>query len=188
MVIEEKNKITAYLQQLEDYFNSLKTFSADFVQVDRRGVKSTGYFLLKRPSRMKLYYRSPSADVLVAKDSKITHYNRDLKEKTITPAHASPLSFLLESKVSLMDRVDVELALEDDEVVMLLLSPKNQNVEIEKEGNVLFTFKKKPMTLMGWEIIDNRSDASEVLVIKIVLENIKINTKISNDEFEKLSS
>jgi outer membrane lipoprotein-sorting protein len=185
VIVEDVDKIDTYLANLEDYLNSLKTFSADFVQTDQKEKESKGYFLLKRPDKMKLCCQSPAVDVLVAKDSKITRYNRELKEKTVIPVHASPLSFFLEPKISLRNNVELEFALEDNEVVTLLFSPKNKD---ETEGTVFFTFKKEPMTLLGWEIVPNTSFGANKRSVKIILNNIRTNTRISDEEFEKLSS
>jgi outer membrane lipoprotein-sorting protein len=182
VVVVEEDRIEAYLLQLEGYFNTLKTFSADFTQIDRKGEESKGYFLVKRPNRVKLYYQPPAENVFVIKDSKITQYNRELKEKNVIPAHSSPLSFLLDPKISLKTNVEVKFIFEDGDVISALVSPRNKNTETD--GMVFFTFKKSPLTLLGWEIIDGRNNSS----VKIVFSNIRTNVRISDDEFEKLSS
>ncbi|MDR3180260.1 MAG: outer membrane lipoprotein carrier protein LolA [Holosporaceae bacterium] len=174
-----------YITQLEEYLNSLKTIVSKFVQINRRGEKSSGYFILKRPNKMKLYYVPPASDVIIAKDNKITHYNRELKEKTMTSMYSSPLSFFLEKKIKLRDNVKVMSAVELSDAMVITFSRKNN----DDDGAVALVFKKNPIQLLKWEIFSNKNEMTPWNSTKIVLAESKINRlKIPDDEFEKFTS
>ncbi|GHU11775.1 hypothetical protein FACS189449_03940 [Alphaproteobacteria bacterium] len=178
-------EIDTYVKQLEDYLNSIKTIVSKFLQVGRYGDKSNGYFLLKRPGKMKLFYQHPATDVIMAKDDKITHYNRELKEKTISSMHSSPLSFFLERKINLRGNVKVLSAVEQADEMVITFSQKND----EAEGAVSLFFKKNPIKLLKWEIFNNKNNIAKDDSTKILLLDSEINTKkINDDEFDKLMS
>ncbi|GHT91220.1 hypothetical protein FACS1894122_03220 [Alphaproteobacteria bacterium] len=178
-----KSEIDLYVKQLEDYLNSIKTIVSKFIQVSRYGEESNGYFLLKRPGKMKMFYQPPATDVFVAKDDKITHYNRELKEKTISSMHSSPLSFFLEYKINLRDNVKVLSAIELKDEMVITFSKKNDDTE----GAVSLYFTKNPIKLLKWEIFNNKNDIEKYDSTKILLLDSDINTKkISDDEFDKL--
>jgi outer membrane lipoprotein-sorting protein len=174
-----------YITQLEEYLNSLKTIVSEFVQINRHGEKSSGYFILKRPDKMKLYYVPPASDVIIAKNNKVTHYNRELKEKTVTSMYSSPLSFFLERKIKLHDNVNVLSAVELHDVMVITFTRKNS----DDDGAVALIFKKNPVQLLKWEIFDNKNEMTPWNSTKINLVDSKINRlKIPDDEFEKFTS
>ncbi|GHU16609.1 hypothetical protein FACS189472_02040 [Alphaproteobacteria bacterium] len=180
-----QKEIEEYVKQLEDYLNSIKTIKSKFVQVDRRGDESIGYFLLKRPGKMKMFYQPPATDVFVAKDDKITHYNRELKEKTVSSMHSSPLSFFLEYKINLRDNVRVLSAVELQNEMVITFSKRNEDTE----GAISLYFQKNPIKLLKWEIFNNKNDIANHDSTKILLLDSEINTKkISDEEFDKLMS
>ncbi|MDR2681585.1 MAG: outer membrane lipoprotein carrier protein LolA [Holosporaceae bacterium] len=182
-ILSEK-ETDQYVTQLEEYLNSLKTIVSEFVQISRYGEKSSGYFILKRPDKMKLYYLPPASDVIIAKNNKVTHYNRELKEKTMTSMHSSPLSFFLESKINLRKNVTVLSAVELKNTMIITFCKKNS----DDDGAVALIFQKNPIKLLKWEIFNNKNEMTPWNSTKIILTDSKINSKkIPDDEFEKFS-
>jgi chaperone LolA len=79
--------------RVEQYLGSLKTLSADFVQVvrSREGqIKSraTGKLSISRPDRFRWDYREPYVQVIVADGRKLWLYDSDLAQVTVRPLQA----------------------------------------------------------------------------------------------------
>ncbi|MGB5104000.1 MAG: outer membrane lipoprotein chaperone LolA [Steroidobacteraceae bacterium] len=81
------------LARVEAYLGSLKTLSAEFVQVvrDRDGQvteRATGTFSLSRPDRFRWDYRDPYVQTIVADGRKLWLYDSDLEQVTVRTLEA----------------------------------------------------------------------------------------------------
>lgn len=81
------------LARVEAYLGSLKTLSAEFVQVvrDRDGQiteRATGTFSLSRPDRFRWDYRDPYEQTIVADGRKLWLYDSDLEQVTVRTLEA----------------------------------------------------------------------------------------------------
>jgi len=172
-----------WVEKIENYFNNeLDSVKSDFVQIGNRGSISTGKIFLKRKKGlMKLYYNDPNPNVVVVKDYKLTHFDRDLKEKTIISVYSSPLAFFLEKKIDLKQNVKVISQDESKDSVQITLMKNGA----ENEGAVALIFSKKPFQLKGWVILENSNYGKQT---KIVLKNAQFNVPFSNKEFDSFSS
>ncbi len=81
------------LARVDAYLGSLKTLSADFVQVvrDRDGQivdRATGTLSLSRPNRFRWDYRDPYVQTIVADGRKLWLYDSDLEQVTVRTLEA----------------------------------------------------------------------------------------------------
>ena len=166
---------------MEKYLNDLKTFESDFVQRDKCGRYSTGHFFLKRPFLMKMTHGNPLISVIIAKGKKIVYYDVELKEKTETTIHSSPLSFFLESKIDLRKNVKVLSIYDASDAVSIKFCRPNA----EDEGTVTLLFSKNPLTLRQWTISSNSVDSSSAASTEISLLNWRSGHSIPDEEFRK---
>lgn len=171
-----------WITNVENYFNNeLISVISDFVQVSSRGSISTGKIFLKRKKGlMKLYYDDPNPNIVLVKDYKLTHFDRDLKEKTIISVYSSPLTFFLEKKIDLQRNVKVVSQDESPNSVTLTLKKKGD----EKDGAITLVFSKKPFQLKGWIILENNNYGRQT---QIILKNTKLNAAFSDKEFDTFS-
>jgi outer membrane lipoprotein-sorting protein len=168
--------------ETEKYLNAVTTFEADFVQTDRYGQKSSGHFFLKRPFLMKMDYRNPPTRTIIAKNNKIIHYDRELKEKTETSMYSSPLSFLLEKKIDLRKNLKMLSVYEETDC----LSIKFCKQDDDAEGAVTLVFSKNPLTLRKWIISLDKNGESSAGSVEVVLSNTKSGHSVSAEEFKHL--
>jgi outer membrane lipoprotein-sorting protein len=173
-----------YIGEVEKYLNDISTFESDFIQLDKRGRGSIGHFFLKRPFLMKMDYRNPPTHVVIAKDDKIIHYDRELKEKTVTSMHSSPLSFFLERKINLRKKIKVLSVQDGDDFLSVKFCKKNN----EDEGAVTLIFSKNPLTLRKWIIFSNKNDERSSEGTEISLLNWQLKHNIPDEEFEKFEA
>ncbi len=173
---------TDWISKIENYFNEkLDSVKSDFTQIGSRGNISTGKIFLKRKKGlMKLYYNDPNPNVAIVKDYKLTHFDRDLKEKTIVSVYSSPLAFFLEKTVNLQKNVKVLSQNESPNSVQIKLKKKGS----ENEGEITLVFSKNPFQLKGWVVLENNNYGRQT---QIILENAQFNASISDKEFEKFS-
>ncbi|MDR2781083.1 MAG: outer membrane lipoprotein carrier protein LolA [Holosporaceae bacterium] len=177
----QKSKVDAYIADVEKYLNDITTFESDFIQLDKNGRGSMGHFFLKRPFLMKMDYKNPPTHVLIAKNNKIIHYDRELKEKTETSMYSSPLSFFLERKINLRENLKILSVQDVDDMLAIKFCKKDD----DEEGAVTLIFSKNPLMLRKWIVFPNKNDESLSETTEISLINWKFKHKISDDEFNK---
>ena len=172
-----------WIEKIENYFNEeLNSVKSDFMQVGSRGSISTGKIFLKRKKGlMKLYYNDPNPNVAIVKDYKLTHFDRELKEKTIISIYSSPLAFFLEKKIDLKKNVIVVSQDESPNSVTITLKKRGD----ESEGAITLAFSKKPFQLKGWVILENDNYGRQT---KIILKDAQFNARFSDKEFDSFSS
>ena len=172
-----------WIEKIENYFNEeLNSVKSDFMQVGSRGSISTGKIFLKRKKGlMKLYYNDPNPNVAIVKDYKLTHFDRELKEKTIISIYSSPLAFFLEKKIDLKKNVIVVSQDESPNSVTITLKKRGD----ENEGAITLAFSKKPFQLKGWVILENDNYGRQT---KIILKDAQFNARFSDKEFDSFSS
>ncbi len=170
------------IEQVENYFNDrLDTVKSNFKQIDSRGFTSTGKIFFKRKKGlMKLYYNDPNPNVAIVKNYKLTHFNRDLKEKTIISVYSSPLAFFLEKKIDLKQNVKIVSMDESQNSIEITFKKKGD----EDEGAVTLMFSKKPFQLLGWIISENNKYGRQT---HLSLENPDFNSSFPDEEFESFS-
>lgn len=172
---------TDYIATIEKYFNSISTMEADFEQIDRNGCRSKGRFFLSRPSCMKMDYIDPPTHVVIVKDRKITHYNREMKEKSIISAHSSPLSIFLERNLKLRDKVQIISKQEcDDGVLQIKLRSKTA----EEAGCITLFFSQQPFELIQWIIHEKNTNGDNDTIIYLLKR--KKGKPIPQSIFEKM--
>jgi outer membrane lipoprotein-sorting protein len=179
IVIKEKNSDQDYIKQIEDYFNSIKTLKADFVQVDKTGRESFGVFLLKRPSKIKMDYRKPATHVVIAKNNKVIHFDKELNEKTVTSMYSSPLAFFMESTIRLKDAVKILSIVDEHGILSITFCKKDPDID----GAITMVFQKNPFMLLKWEIFNTKKDINFGNAIQVILLNHEFGKKISDVEF-----
>jgi outer membrane lipoprotein carrier protein len=119
---------------LADFFNDLKTMSADFSQVvvdgNNREIQSaSGRMWIKRPGMFRWDYMEPYQQQLVADGERLWSYDRDLEQVTVQPAGevltATP-AMLLSGDRPLEDVFDIH----EDARQQILLIPKNDDSNV----------------------------------------------------------
>ncbi|MDR0631832.1 MAG: outer membrane lipoprotein carrier protein LolA [Holosporaceae bacterium] len=172
-----------HVAEVEKYLNDITTFESDFIQVDRRGRVSYGRFFLKRPFLMKMDYWDPPTNVIIARNNQIIHYDRELKEKTVTSMYSSPLSFFLEKKIDLQKNLRVLSVRDESDMLSIKFCRKDESAE----GAVILVFSKDPMTLRKWIIFPSKSKGSLSDYTEISLMNWKSGHVIPDEEFNRFA-
>lgn len=175
-----EEKIDNTKMDLEKILRTILTMSADFKQTDKFDNQSKGYIIWDRPKRrMKINYTVPNTLVILVKDDKVIHYDRELNEKTESSYYSSPLAFLMDRKVNL-DKVVII----SDETISGFRHIRLTRKTDEDIGSVELIFTNNLSSLAGWIIYDKKND---LYGTEVSLHNTKYNTAIPPEEFERLS-
>ena len=162
----------------ESWFNKIKSIKADFVQVASDGTSAEGSLLFRRPSQIKITYRTKEGGKgLQLITSKIWLHVDQPDEKLLTsyPLSETPLSLILAAKVSLRpDGYETRIKPSSAGVVQILIAKE----EGEGAGQLILEFTEKPFQFRRWIVVD-----SVGLQTSVTLLNIVFDTPIPNVAF-----
>ena len=160
---------TNSILKVENFFKTLKTLEADFIQVSPSGKTSEGKIFLDLPGKLRIDYNQPNNILITSKGFWIVIQNRKLKSTNNIPLNQTPFSILLENKINFNNKdliVDLEKILE---IIVL----KIKLAENKQAGELLLEFSEKPFLLKKWIIRDLVGDETTVLI-----QNAKYNQKL----------
>ncbi len=148
------DKAVAYLQ-------GLTNAKGRFVQVDARGVVSSGDISLHRPGKARFQYDPPSGLVIASDGRMVSILNPRLKSFYNYPLRYTPLSLLL--------RKDIRL---DHGAEVVGVAPMAGGFAItvregrgRMQGAITLDFSDRPVSLTGWTIVDARGAATKVRLV-----------------------
>src|SRR5690242_9766726 len=132
--------------QIEQYFNSIRTLKARFVQTNPNGSIIQGTLYVRRPGRMRFEYDPPSQLKIVADGFQVTMWDPTTKDFGQWPIGWTAASFLVKEPFSLSG----DLRVEKLERVNGLIEATMSQTKKPKEGKVIVRFSENPLTLRGW--------------------------------------
>ena len=154
----------------EGWFNKIKSMKADFVQVASDGTSSEGSLLFRRPSQMKITYRTEEGvKGLQLITSKIWLHVDQPDEKLLTsyPLSETPLSLILAAKVSLRpDGYTTRIKPSSAGVVQILVAKE----EGEGAGQLILEFTETPFQFRRWIVVDAVGMQTSVTLLNIVFD------------------
>ncbi|MBR1735013.1 MAG: outer membrane lipoprotein carrier protein LolA [Alphaproteobacteria bacterium] len=171
-----------YIDQIDKFFNSIKTLKADFIEINKYGKQSSGIFALKKhPAMLKMDYINPATKIVIVKNNKLIYYDKELKEKTKTSLYSSPLAFIADSEINLNKSLKVISCAEKDNNLVIAVRKKDDPEE--EYGIVVLTFSQKPFSLIKWEIFPKSDLIDTTPLVQLYLQNQVINKNLSDKEF-----
>jgi outer membrane lipoprotein-sorting protein len=140
--------------QIEQYFNSIRTLKARFVQSNPNGSVVHGNLYVRRPGRMRFEYDPPSQLKIVADGYQVTMWDNATRDFGQWPIGWTAASFLVKDPLSLSG----DLRVEKIERVNGLIEATMSQTRKPQEGKVIVRLSENPLQLRGWTIIDNRGN------------------------------
>ncbi len=185
-VAEETPEISAEAAQvarIEGYLKSIRTLSADFLQVNPDGGVAQGRLYMARPgAKVRLEYAPPSELLIVGSDGWVVLYDGETDEDSRWPIGDTPLAVLLDEKVDLTKGVAVSSV----DSYGGVLRATFQDAENPENGALTLAFQESPLALRQWQVIDPQD-----LVTTVTLAGLHLNEPLDAElfvyEFEDLS-
>lgn len=139
------------LNQISNYFNTLKTAKSDFMQISDDGSVQTGTLFIQRPGKMRFEYDPPQKALVLASNNAVAIFdNRAKGEPETYPLGRTPLSIILARKVNLQSANSVIGHTYDGKhTIVTAQDPKNPDI-----GRIQMKFSASPVTLDEWVIQD----------------------------------
>lgn len=160
-----------YAAKVENYFKTLTTASARFVQTAPDGSRSQGVFYLSRPGKLRFQYDKPLTDFVVADGLFIYFYDGDLKQQTNAPISQTLADFILRKKLTLSGDLKVMKVAKGGGLVQITITQTADPAS----GSLTLGFTETPsFELKKWQIKDAAG-----MITEIELFNLKRGVKLS---------
>ena len=164
--------------QIEQYFNSIRTLKARFVQSNPNGSVVQGNLYVRRPGRMRFEYDAPSQLKIVADGYQVTMWDNATRDFGQWPIGWTAASFLVKDPLVLSGDLQVEKI---DRVNGLLEVTMSQTRR-PQEGKVIVRLSESPMMLRGWTTVDSRGNR-----VTISLSDVQTGVQLADSLFKNES-
>ncbi len=162
------------LGRIENYLNRLWTARARFTQIGPDGSTATGRFFLARPGKLRIQYDPPLRILLVANDWQLFFYDGSIGQVNMIPLSQTPLSILLAKDIRFRDAIEIVGTEEHGDVVEVTVRRR----DAPDQGSVTLRFRRSPLELLGWRVIDAQGLATDV-----ELERLEKNVSVDPELF-----
>lgn len=161
--------------QIEQYFNSIRTLKARFVQSNPNGAILQGTLYVRRPGRMRFEYDAPSQLKIVADGSQVTMWDPATRDFGQWPIGWTAASFLVKDPLSLSGDLQVEKIDRVNGLLEVTLSQARK----PQEGKVIVRLNETPLVLNGWTIVDNRGNR-----VTVTLADLQTGIQLADQLFK----
>lgn len=148
-VLSEENK--KILQDIEKYFNGIKSIKSDFSQVSATGAFAEGKINLLKPDRMRLEYAPPYPVEIIADGHYLIFHDKKLEQVTYLDLDDNPASIILKENFSFKDS---DLTVEDISRSPGFIEVTVFKTEQPAAGKITLVFRDRPLALKQWQITD----------------------------------
>ncbi|MGL5446710.1 MAG: LolA family protein [Rhabdaerophilum sp.] len=149
------------IDRINAYFNGLKGFQADFVQVAPDGRNYGGVLYLLRPGRMRFEYHPPAALEIVADGRSVAIRDRKLRTQDVYFIGQTPLKFLLQAKIDVAKDSTVKDLKRVGDNVQLLLEDKST---LGGTSRIRVVFDGQNYALKEWTVTDPQGHDTRVML------------------------
>ena len=160
--------------KIENFFVSLNTLEADFIQVSPSGNISNGKIFIDLPGKLRLDYNKPSNLLITCKGFWLVIQDRKLKSTNNIPIQQTPFSILLDKNINFNNKkiiLDLKKSLG-------IITLKVKLAENPQAGELILEFSDNPFILKKWIIKDIIGDETTVLI-----QNTKFGHKLPFELF-----
>ncbi len=165
----------AGVAEVEQYFNSIRTLQARFIQSNPNGTIVQGNLYMRRPGRMRFEYDPPSQLKIVADGNQVTLWDIPNRDFSQWPIGWTAASFLVKDPMTLSGDLKVEqIQHVNGEVQLTLVQTRKP-----QEGKVIVRLAEGPLLLRGWSIIDSRGQR-----VDISLQDIRTGLQLADSLFK----
>jgi outer membrane lipoprotein-sorting protein len=152
------------LEDVNAYFNSVKTMNGDFVQFGPEGSQSDGKFYIARPGKVRFYYNPPAKLDIIADGKSVSVRDRKMATQDIWPLSQTPLRFLLSDDIDLQKDTNITNVLVEDDLVTVTLTDQTTF----NSGVLTLIFDAKTYELKQWTVRDAQGYETSVAVYNVV--------------------
>lgn len=142
------------VKKVEDYLNSIKTLSADFVQIASNGEKVEGHLYVEKPNKIRMEYNAPSNILIVGNGDYIVYYDKELEQITNIDYDDIPAALILANTIHIDGK---ELKVTDYAKDPGMTKMSLQYAKAGDLGPFTLVFTNNPFELKQWKVITPQS-------------------------------
>ncbi|MEK9679962.1 MAG: outer membrane lipoprotein carrier protein LolA [Rhodospirillaceae bacterium] len=148
----------ADLEQVRQYFKSLKTLRGRFLQAASNGSVASGKLYLSRPGRLRFEYDPPTPILMVGDGIFLIYVDKNLKQVTHILLGSTPIGILVQDEVKLSGDITVTRVQRSPGVLRVTI----KDTEEPEKGSITLAFSRAPFALRKWTVVDARNIATDV--------------------------
>jgi outer membrane lipoprotein-sorting protein len=153
----------ADLDRVSAALNAVKTMSGRFTQIDGSGNLSNGYFMIRKPGKMRFAYYPPMQTLVVSDGYSISVQNQKLHTTDRYPLIGSPLTFVLSDDLDLKKNEYVT-GIEHQNGAVIVRAHANTRA---MQGDITMVFSDPGLELRQWTIIDAQGQQTTVSLSEV---------------------
>ena len=147
------------LNDVEKYFNGVKSIKSRFTQVSGAGTLIEGKISLSKPDKMRLVYDPPYPVEVIADGRNLIFHDKKLEQVTYLDLNDNPASIILKENFSFKDS---DLSVESVNRSAGLIEVTAFKTAEPALGKITLVFNERPLTLRQWIIIDAQRAKTQV--------------------------
>lgn len=146
----------------EEYLNSIKNLSANFIQTDEHGNIQKGTFYLYRPGKMRWEYTDPNEILIIINNRNMVHYDKKLDQVSYFCSRNDFINLLVKEKIDFeSEKIFVKDLKYNDSRIKLILG------KVDGPGSLTVVFSKSPFQIKKLEIVDDAQTQVEITLLDI---------------------
>ncbi|NBN65503.1 outer membrane lipoprotein carrier protein LolA [Microvirga tunisiensis] len=151
------------LNEINTYFNSVRTMHGEFVQFGPEGDQVEGKFFLERPGKIRFYYNPPVQLDIIADGKSVSVKDRKLATQDIWPLNETPLRFLLAEQIDLTKDANVVGVVVESDLVTVVVEDRTTF----NSGKLTLIFDAQTFDLKQWTVTDAQGLDTSVAIYNI---------------------
>lgn len=163
------------VSKVENYLNSIKTLSADFIQIASNGEQVEGHLYVEKPNKIRMEYKAPSNVLIVGNGDYIVYYDKELDQVTNIDYDDIPAAMVLANTVKIGKDLKVTDFVKDPGMTRMSLKYNNSG----DLGPFTLVFSNSPFELKQWKVITPQS-----LEVSLSLYDTVVDSKLDDDLFK----
>jgi outer membrane lipoprotein-sorting protein len=162
------------ITRVEEYFNSIRTLKAEFMQTLTNGNTTNGTLFIKRPGKMRLEYAPPNRDLLVSDGLFVHAWDSQAKTSSSVPLGRSLADIILRDPLKLSGDISVK---------EIRQFPSMIEIDIVQTGDpsmgiITLEFQDSPLQLKNWRVKDGQG-----MQTRVSLYNEQVNQDLPSGTF-----
>jgi outer membrane lipoprotein-sorting protein len=150
------------LQNISNYFNSIRTMQGQFIQIGPNDERSEGTFYLSRPGKVRFRYQPPVRVEVVADGKSLSVEDKSAGTQDLYPLSKTPLKALLANHIDLTSTEIVGDLREEGDLISVQLSEPTFG-----DGRLTLIFDKASYELRQWVVTDARGLNTSVALFNV---------------------
>ena len=164
---QDVNQPVPTVDKVNAYFNALKGFQADFLQMSPDGRSFGGTVYLLRPGLMRFEYNPPASLEIIADGRSVAIRDRKLNTQDVYFIGQTPLKFLLQPKIDVAKDSKVTALKREGEAIVLNLEDRST---LGGTSRIRVVFDGRSHMLKEWTVTDPQGQDTRVM-----LSNLNVN-------------